>query len=379
MTEGVIVKFRVDRTALSDAVSWTARTLPQRPAYPVLAGVRIVASDGQVTLSTFDYEVSATSQIAADIIEDGEVLVSGRLLSDICKSLDNKPVDVDLEGQKLSIRCGAANFSLLSMPLDSYPDLPTMPEAIGTFEAQELAHAVAQVAKAAARDEALPLLATVKIEISGDRATIVATDRYRLAVRTLTWAPAREVDTEILVKAKILADMTKSLTGAGQVTVSLATDAADARIIGMEVAGRTVTSQLTDGDYPAVARLFPPSTPIHAVVDREELIAALRRVSVVADHSTPVHLTFNEGGLQLEVGANGESQASEHLPCLFEGDEMVSAFNPQYLLDGLTAVDTTYVRMSYTHPAKPMVLTGQAEREGEDDDVLRYLLMPIRA
>lgn len=378
MTEGDKVKFRVDRDALAEAVTWTARTLPQRPATAVLAGVRMSAADGVVTLSSFDYEVSATARIEADIAAPGEVLVSGRLLSDICKSLPNKPVDVDLEGAALAITCGAANFSLMSMPLDAYPQLPQMPEQTGTIDAQALAHAVGQVARASAKDDTLPLLTTIHMGFDGDVVTLMATDRYRLAVRTLEWSPASQVEVSALIKAKTLSDMTKSLTGAGEISLSLATEPGSAKLVGMEVAGRHMTSLLTDGDYPPVAKLFPDTSNIRAVCDREELIAALRRVALVTQRSAPVRLTFNAGGLQLEAGQGEDAQASEHLTCHLQGDDIETAFNPGYLLDGLQALDTTYVRLSFTHATKPVVLTGQEEIGGEDSQDMRYLLMPIR-
>lgn len=374
------MKFRVDRAALAEAVTWTARTLPQHPAVAVLAGVRITADAGQITLSSFDYEVSATSHLEADIDQSGVVLVSGRLLADICKSLPNKPVDVAFDGAKVLITCGAAHFSLMSMPLDSYPKLPEMPPVTGHADSAELAHAVSQVARASARDDTLPLLTTILVEFAGDQISLTATDRYRLAARTLSWAPETpDVAVKALVKAKTLTDMTKSLSGGGDVAISLVNEPGAAKILGMELGGRRMTSQLTDGDYPPVAKLFPETSEITALVDRDEMVSALKRVALVTERSAPVTLSFDEGDLRLEAGQGEDAQASEHLNCHFSGTPIQAAFNPAYLLDGLQALDATYARLSFTHPSKPVVLTGQAEPGGEDDASLRYLLMPIRS
>lgn len=373
------MKFRVNQAALTDAVTWTARTLPQRPAIAVLAGVRIVAEDGQVTLSSFDYEVSATSHVEADVIEGGEVLVSGRLLAEICKALPDKPVDVALEGAKLLLTCGAAKFQLASMPLDTYPQLPQMPPLVGHADAQLLATAISQVARASARDDTLPLLTTIHIEFAGTRMTVMATDRYRLAVRTLEWTPADpDINVSVIVKAKTLQDMSKSLAAAGDVAISLAAEDGSPKLIGMEQAGRKMTSQLTEGDYPPVAKLFPETVESYAVVDRKQLIDALRRVALVADRSAPVHLAFSEGNLALTAGRSEDAEAAEDMPCQYRGDQLMSAFNPSYLQDGLAALSVPYVRLSYTQPAKPVVITGQEEPGGEDSNELRYLLMPIR-
>ena len=143
------MKLRVDRDVLAEAVTWTARSVPVRPPVPVLAGVRLEADEGSLVLASFDYEVSAHCEVAADVEEDGVVLVSGRLLADIAKALPNKPVDLEVEGNKVAVSCGSARFSLAAMAADDYPALPVMPAVAGTIDAHDLARAVGQVSIAA--------------------------------------------------------------------------------------------------------------------------------------------------------------------------------------------------------------------------------------
>src|SRR5699024_10196738 len=163
--DSTTVKFRVERDVLAEAVTWTARSLPVRPPVPVLSGVRISAeADGTLTLSTFDYDVSARSQIAAEVEEPGEVLVSGRLLADISRALPARPIDMALEGTKVQVTCGSSRFTLATMPVDEYPNLPAMPDRVGSIPVDTFARAVAQVSIAAGRDETLPLLTGVKVE-----------------------------------------------------------------------------------------------------------------------------------------------------------------------------------------------------------------------
>ena len=207
------MKFTVARDVLAEAVSWTARALPVRPASPILAGVRIKAEGDELTLSSFDYEVSANSHIPATVDEAGEVLVSGRLLADISKSLPSKPVSVELDGQKVNLVCGSSHFTLAVMPLDEYPLLPAQPKGIGAIDSSTLSQAVSQVSIAASRDDTLPLLTGVRIEINGPAITLLATDRYRLAMRELDWEPAdTSIEEVALVKARILQDVAKSMT-----------------------------------------------------------------------------------------------------------------------------------------------------------------------
>lgn len=373
------MKFRVERDVLADAVTWTARSLPTRPPVPVLAGVRIEAdASGILYLSSFDYEVSARSEIAAEVSEPGIVLVSGRLLAEISRALPAKPVDVVLDGTKVTVTCGASRFTLLTMPVEDYPALPAMPAISGTIDGDKLLQAVAQVTVAASRDDTLPLLTGVRMEIEGERITLLATDRYRLALRELTWSPSSpDISAVALVRARTLSDAAKSLGGSAQVTVALATGAG-VDLIGFEAGGRHTTSLLVDGDYPAVRRLFPDETPIHAVVATQMLADAAKRVALVAERNTPIRLSFSEGQVVLDAGQGDDAQASEALEADLVGADISVAFNPQFLLDGLGALDSAFVRMSFTHPNKPVEFTGQSALNGDDDKNYRYLLVPIR-
>lgn len=373
------MKFRVERDVLADAVTWTARTLPTRPPAPVLAGVRIEAdAQGVINLASFDYETSARSEIPAEVAEPGTVLVSGRLLAEISRALPNKPVDVALEGNKVVVTCGASRFTLLTMPVDEYPALPGLPEVSGTVSGDAFTHAVAQVTVAASRDDTLPLLTGVRVEIEGERITLLSTDRYRLALRELTWTPATPGFSAVaLVRARTLNDVAKSLGSGGLVNVGLSTGQG-LDLVGFEAGGRQTTSQLVEGDYPAVRRLFPDSTPIHAVVATAPLIEAAKRVSLVAERNTPIRLSFSEGQVILDAGHGDDAQASEALEAVLVGEDIAVAFNPQFLLDGLGALGTDFVRLSFTHPNKPVEFTGQGSLDGEDDSAYRYLLVPIR-
>ena len=373
------MKLRVDRDILAEAVTWTARSVPARPPVPVLAGVRLEAKGSSLILASFDYEVSAHCEVAADVEEDGVVLVSGRLLADIAKALPNKPVDLEVDGNKVAVSCGSARFYLAAMAADDYPALPVMPAVAGTIDAHDLARAVAQVSIAASRDDTLPLLTSVQMEVKGSSLVLMATDRYRLAMRELTWSPANtELSTTALLKARTLSDVAKSLTSSGDVTVALSSESTASSLIGFEAGGRRTTSLLTDGDYPPVRRLFPESTSIHATVGTDELMAAVRRVSLVADRSTPIHMSFTQGNLELDAGQGDDAQATEQLVAHLEGDDISTAFNPGYLLDGLGALNQPYVRLDFTHASKPAVLTGMDSIGGTEDSTFRYLLMPIR-
>lgn len=371
------MKFRVDRDVLAEAVAWTARSLPARPPVPVLAGVVLTADDnGTLTVSSFDYDVSARNEVPAHVSIGGVVVVQGQMLAQIAKSLPNKPVDVELDGTRLVITCGASRFALHTMPTDDYPVLPEMPQPAGTVDAGVFNEAVLQVTTAAGRDDTLPLLTGVRMEIEGEKITLMATDRYRLALKELVWSPADPSISQIaLVRARTLSDVAKSMTSAGSIDVSLQTDGGK-QIIGFESGGRHTTSQLIEGDYPPVRRLFPDSTPTFAIAKTSDLVESARRVALVAERNTPIRLTFNEGQVTLEAGQGDEAQASEVIEATLTGEEITTAFNPALFLEGLGVLGTEHVRLGFTHPSKPVLLSGHDQDEGKGSFL--YLLMPIR-
>ena len=381
------MKFTVERDVLADAVAWTARALPLRPSAPVLAGLLIEAgnyegADG-LQLSTFDYETSARATLNANVSAEGRALVSGRLLADICRSLPNKPVEMVIDGPKVSLTCGSARFSLQTMPVEDYPTLPPMPESRGTVKSDLFAKAVGQAVTAAGRDDMLPVLTGVRIELDGDSISMLATDRFRLSQREVSWDPgAADTTAAALVPAKVLADTAKSLTGGSEISIALSTSGTGEGIIGFEGSAgggiRRTTTRLLDGEFPKVRSLFPSEHLTVARIKRDELIEAVKRVSLVAERNTAVQMAFSDGVLTLDAGSGEEAMASESIEAVITGDDITTGFNPQFLLDGLSALETTFVELAFTQASKPVVLSGVATSDGDAESDFRYLLMPRR-
>jgi len=374
------MKFRIERDVLADAVTWVARGLPTHPPVPVLAGLLIEANDeGTLTFSAFDYEVSAKITVAAEVTEPGTVLVLGRLLADISRNLPDRPIDVTVEGTKVQVTCGSTRFSLLLMPADDYPTLPIAPVVSGTIAGDVFTHAVAQVSIAADRGDTLPILTGVRVEIEGDKITLLATDRYRLAMRELTWNPeATDTSHVALVPARTLSDIAKALGALGSIEIHLGKGATSESLIGFEAGQRMTTTRLLDGEYPKVTSIFPSSADTESVIETAVLVEAVKRVALVAERNTPVRLRFSDCQVAIEAGTGDGAQASEVLEAVMTGPEIEIAFNPQFLLDGLGAVGTEYSRLSFTQSSRPAVLSGQAELDGPVDTSYRYVLMPVR-
>ncbi|MGW2084043.1 DNA polymerase III subunit beta [Streptomyces sp. NPDC001880] len=373
------MKIRVERDVLAEAVAWVARSLPARPPAPVLAGLLLKAEDGALSFSSFDYEVSARVSVDAEVEEDGTVLVSGRLLADICRALPNRPVEISTDGVRATVVCGSSRFTLHTLPVEEYPALPEMPTATGTVPGEVFASAAAQVAIAAGRDDTLPVLTGVRIEIEGDTVTLASTDRYRFAVREFLWKPENpDASAVALVPAKTLLDTAKALTSGDTVTLALSGSGAGEGLIGFEGAGRRTTTRLLEGDLPKYRTLFPTEFNSVAVIETAPFVEAVKRVALVAERNTPVRLSFEQGVLILEAGSSDDAQAVERVDAVLEGDDISIAFNPTFLLDGLSAIDSPVAQLSFTTSTKPALLSGRPAVDAAADDAYKYLIMPVR-
>lgn len=384
------LKFRLVREEFADAVAWVARNLPARPTVPVLAGVLLTGSDDGLTISGFDYEVSAEVRVAAEIASSGTVLVSGRLLSDITRALPNKPVDVQVDGTRVAITCGNARFSLPTMAVEDYPALPALPAQTGALSAELFAEAIGQVAVAAGRDDTLPMLTGIRMELSGDTVVLAATDRFRLAVRELTWSPAApDIEAAVLVPAKTLAEAAKTGTDGGEVQLSLGAGSAVGNdgLLGTSSSGKRTTTRLLDAEFPKFRQLLPSEHTAVATISVDELIGAIKRVALVADRGAQVRMEFSEGMLRLSAGADDVGRAEEDLSVDFAGEPLTIAFNPNYLTDGLGSLHSERVSFGFTTDRKPAVLRPTSDEDPQPagsgpfaavaTDYV-YLLMPVR-
>lgn len=376
------MKFQANRDVFSEAVSFAVKLLPQRTTLPILSGVLIKATEDGLTLSSFDYEVSSQTHIAADVEEVGTVLVSGRLLSEIANRLPNAPVRFATEDSRITVSSGSAKFTLLSMPVEEYPSLPVIGPESGLVPADLFANAVSQVAIAASRDDVTPVITGVQLEVTENSLSLVATDRYRVAVRNIDWdsGDSGMVAAMALVPAKTLQEVGKTFSNAGTISVSI-TSTDDRELIAFRANNKTVTSLLIKGNFPPVKRLFPEIVENYAVINTAELIEATKRVSLVLDREAALRFTFTIDGVTLEAIGSEQAQASESIDALLTGVDTIVSLKPQFLLDGLSAVHSEYVRISFTktdNPNKPgpVLITSQSSKEAPGSDDYKYLLQP---
>ncbi|RLK52200.1 DNA polymerase III subunit beta [Microbacterium telephonicum] len=375
------MKFHVNRDVFSEAVSFVVKLLPQRNPQPILAGVLIEASDDGLSLAAFDYEASARTTIEATVDEPGTILVHGRLLSEIASRLPNAPIQIVQDEDGIVLTCGSARFTLASMPVQEYPAIPEVSGDAGLVPAEDFATAIAQVAFAASRDDVTPVLTGVQLEVAGTELSLVATDRYRVALREIPWdggGVATDDDTATaLVPARTLTEVGKTFAHSGDIKIAFS-GSGDREIIAFTAGNKTVTSLLIKGNFPPVRRLFPEQTDHYAVVNTAELVEAVRRVSLVLDRSAPLRFTFTQEGVSMDASGTEQARATESVDATLAGEDVTLGLNPQYLLESLGAVKSEFTRITFTssdnaNKLSPVLITPQTSGTPE---TFKYLLQP---
>lgn len=371
------MKVEVNSRAFADATEWASRIISARPTVPVLAGIKIRAQEGLLLLSTFNYEQSARYQIDAGVDEEGTIVVQGKLLAEIARILPTDKTYLVTEGSRLTIKSGKSIFNLQLMNETDYPQLPAIPQPIGSIDGRLFADAVSQAIVAVARSESRPVLTGVRVTLDGSQLVFCATDRFRLTRVTVGWNPVQpNIQASLIIPGSVLKDIASSIDTAQNVVIGY--DDVEANLLSFDNAGRVKTSQLIDGEFPNVDRLFADEYPIHAVIEKQSLVDALHRVSLVAEREAPIRMEFTGDAVRLSAGTADESQASEILAADLEGEPLTVAFNPMYLLSGLGAISEKYVRMKMTTAIKAVEFNGQKDKSSEPSLAYRYLLVPMR-
>ncbi|WP_369231276.1 DNA polymerase III subunit beta [Streptomyces sp. R21] len=401
------MEFRIERSALAEAVAWAARSLPTRSPVPVLGGLLLDARDGRLRISGFDYEASARIEVPAETLSAGQVLVLGRRLLDICRVLPEAMVECALEGSRFTMEGGGTRFGLSTLSTADYPTLPGLPAVRGMVDAAEFATAVAQVVTAAGRDDSLPVLTGIQLRLDGESMTLAASDRYRYAVRTVPWKPeavgseavgsgvveAMGSDAvEVVVPGRRLTEISRALAKSGLMRIGLNTGGgkggssgeggsggSGGGLIAFEGAGMRTTLRLLEGRLPRYDKLFTLDSPAVAVTQREALADAVRRVAVVAEPNSPIRLDFSARGTVLLQAGYEDDIASQQLAATLTGaDDMAVAFNPVYLLEALTSFNASHVRLELLGPGQRTLLSGAADGDDTALEDHRHLLMSVR-
>ena len=362
------MKFRCERDVLVEALGTATRAVASRGgALPVLSGVKAELTGDRLVLTGSDLDLTIQVAVTVAGLGDGVAVLPARLAADIVRAMGAGAVHVDAEGDEARISSGRSEFAVRLLPADDFPRLPDTPGDEVTLDAAALAEALKQVVRAASHDDARPILTGVLMAAEGDGLRLVATDSYRLAVRDLKGTTVLREGQTVLVPSKALQELTRILSGAETVTLRLAER--DATFV---VGETRLTTRLIEGEFPNYRQLIPNTHPNRLTVGREPLLDALRRVKLLAREATPVRISLKAEGIELTAITQDVGQAHEDLDAKYEGTEMVIAFNPEYLADGVEAVEGDEVTLETVDALKPAVV-----KSVESQDYL-YLLMPVR-
>lgn len=365
------MKLTTQREELASKLSVVSRAVSTRAATQSLSGILLTASEAGVTLSATDLEMGLQTGLQAEVAGEGSVLLPGRLLTEVSRSLGDATVEIESrEAERdVEIRSGGSSFHLRVLPVEDFPKFPDEQGEPLKIPAAALASTVDLVARAASRDDMRPVLTGVLVTASGSEMTMVATDSYRLAVKRTELEGGIGGELEANIPARALRELGRILSteGVEEVSVSLLPNQAVFR------AGTVVlNTRLIDGQFPNFRQLLPESYEHDVRLPRPEFLDVTRRVSQLAQRNAPLRLSFAPGELTVAAETPDVGDAEETMPAAFEGEPLEIGFNPEFLKEGIESVEGDEVVLRLISPLRPGLL------QPVDNDDFRYLVMPIR-
>jgi DNA polymerase III subunit beta len=365
------LKLTTKRDEFVSKLSIVSRAVSTRAITQSLAGVLLTASEDGVLLSATDGEMGMRTKLEAEVTGPGSVLLPGRLLAELARSLSDPVVEIEVrEAERdVEIRSGSSNFHLNVLPAEDFPKLPDESGEPLKIPAAAMAATIDLVANAASRDDMRPVLTGVLVTAGSDEMTMVATDSYRLAVKRTALEGGAGGELEANIPAKALRELARIVTGdeGEEVAVSLLPNQAV-----FKAGPVLLNTTLIDGQFPNFRQLLPESYEHDVRLPRAEFLDVARRVSQLAQRNAPLRLAFSSGELKVSASTPDVGDAEETMPAAFEGEAMEIGFNPEFLKDGIESVTGDEVMLRLISPLRPGLL------QPVDNEDFRYLVMPIR-
>lgn len=367
------MKFSVSRETFFSQLSVVARGVSTRSAIQTLSGVLVRLQDGKAELQATDTELGIRAALDAEVELDGAVVVPGRLLLDVTRSLPAGAVSLEYRAphQDVEVVSGGAKFHLRTLPLEDFPTLPApdRTDAALSVPAAAFIETIGRVARSASRDETRPHLTGVLVTAQEADLRMVATDSYRLSVKETKLEPPLAGSLEANVPARTLQELSRIAAANG--TETIAVTALENQVV--FVAGDVVlSSRLVEGRFPNYQQLLPESYEHELRIERGELLEVVRRIGLLAQKNAPLRLAFSEGALEVSAQTPDVGEASESLPVPFKGEALEIGFNPEFFRDGLESAETDELILKLISPLRP----GLIQSGGDGGFV--YLVMPIR-
>jgi len=345
--------------------------------------MRLVADANSLQISVFDHDVSAQTELVANVAQAGTTLVSGRLLNEIVSRLPNQPVNFSLEGSKVVLYCGQSKFELATLPIEQYPTLPPIPPVTGTIDGEAFITAVRRVSVASAKDSTRPFQKGIQLKASTTAVMFTAADPNRIARCQVPWL-GKSVEGEVsaVVLTKTMQDIEKSFANLGEVSISIAAEG-ERGMVAFQAKNRIVTTVVLNiENYPDIDQYFPTNLEDSAVVNKQDLIDATRRVELVVNESEDtIRYSFEPGAVNLE-STSSENNATESVESTLVGSPTSLRFKPWLFHDGLAQINSDFVKIEFTKnqrdPSRPgpIIMSSQTSKDAASPDTYRYLLNP---
>ena len=364
------MKFKSERDLLVEALSAASRVVATR-LIGASSGILLSLSGNQLTVTGTDLDITIRTNVDVIGLDDGAAVVPARLIVDAVRSLEAGAVTIASHDENVEVSLGRAKFSLRTFSVMDYPNLPPVTGPTTNIAAQDLTQGLNQVVRAAANDDARPLLTGVLFTHENSTLRLIATDSYRLAVRDVPGVPGIGGSQDLLVPARALQELQRassSMSSDAQIGVIL-TDAEICFIVGAS----TIASRLIDGNYPSVLQLIPASYPNQLRIAKDTLLTSLKRAKLLAKDSTSsVRLTMKEKAVEIRTQSIDTGDIEDNVDADYQGEEITIAFNPSFLIDGIEAVVGDEVVLEMSDAVRPAMV------HGVEDVRFRYLLMPVR-
>ena len=375
------MKFQVNRDVLVDSVSFAARLLQAKPTSQVLSGMRLVADANSLQISVFDHDVSAQTEIVANVDSSGTALVSGRLLNEIVGRLPNQPVSFEVNGSKLTLSCGSSKFELATLPIEQYPTLPPIPDVSGTIDGDSFINAIRRVSVASAKDSTRAFQKGIQIKADNESVMFTAADPNRIARCKVGWL-GKAGSVSAVVLTKTMQDIEKSFANLGEVNISISAEG-ERGMVAFQAKNRIVTTVVLNiENYPDIDQYFPTNLEDSVVINKQDLIDATKRVELVVNESEDtVRYSFEPASVSLE-STSSENNATESVEATLTGNPTNLRFKPNLFIDGLNQITSDFVKIEFTKnqrdPSRPgpIIMSSQISKDAASPDSYRYLLNP---
>ncbi len=364
------MRISIARSELLDALTVVSKGMSSRSTLPILSGILLVAEGDSVSLQATDLEVSVKHSTPAMVDQGGQTVIPGKLLSDIVRTLPEAAVALEKDGDVVVVKCQHSSFTLKTLNPADFPKFPEVSvDRQVSLSAQLLGSMVKKVSKAVSRDETRAILTGVRLMIEGPSVRMVATDSYRLATCEVVLAEQPSEEMDVVIPGRALEEVTRIASSSDMVTLGTS----DNQIV-FGFGETTFVTRRIEGSFPNWKQLIPKECETSVVLDTEEFLSAVKRVSLMALHNSPLRLSVSVEDQTLSLSATTQDvgDASEDIMVKAEGKDVEIAFNHTFLVDGLVSTTTDTVTVEIQNSLKPGIMKSGGEEE------FLYLLMPVR-